>query len=358
MLYPDRRITKIDLGTSLSESPFTVLETDCEGMLATGNQLLVYLAEGLGPHAVLFNQTGAITSNVQYPSQYFHPYWDGPLNEIIFPAASEFSDFSVQSGAIGTVNNFDFNASFNPTGPLRFSADGSQFVDGNGIIYNASTFAQSGVLGNSIVDAAWLGNTVYSLSNTASGSELDAWTPPSYLKSSSAQLTGSAGAVWATSGSSVLALTNTPPGPQFSTFDGAANLLSQSSPVAPPLGPPEIIQEPADAFVAPGGTATFSVLAAGNNLSYVWYGQTGSALGTGPTLTITDVSQNQAGSYTVVVTGNGTSVGSDAAELVVTGPPLFLTEPYGFSTTLNQTVIFMSGILNSVARVRNVTSGT
>jgi hypothetical protein len=326
-LYPDRRITKIDLGNSLTENPFTVLENDGTGMVAAGDQLLVFLSGAFTPKLELFSSAGAITSTLQTYEYGNALYWDGPLNELIFPYDFRFSEFSVQGGAIGTINSYDFSFSLNPATPFRFSADGSFFVDGAGLIYSTSTFAQSGVLGNSIADAAWLGTTVYSISNTVAGSELDAWTPPNYLKSSSAQLSGPAGAIWALSGSSILAFANTPSGPQFSTFDGSANLLTQSSPAAAPFAPSEIIEEPVDDFVAPGGTAVLSVQATGTNLSYTWYNQYYTVVGTGPTLTFADVSQNQAGSYHVVVTGGGQNVTSDQASVVVSGPPIFSAEP-------------------------------
>lgn len=91
--------------------------------------------------------------------------------------------------------------------------------------------------------------------------------------------------------------------------------------------PPTIVTQPANATVATGGTATFSVVAGGTGpFTYQWSfnnsaGQTSVIPGaTASTLTVTNAQAGQAGSYTVTVrNAAGGSVTSRAATLTVGG---------------------------------------
>ncbi len=90
---------------------------------------------------------------------------------------------------------------------------------------------------------------------------------------------------------------------------------------------PAINVQPSDVNAAEaGGTATFTVEASGEGLSYQWFGPGGDALtdvdghingSNSPTLQIINVESGDAGDYTVVVTNNAGSVDSDAATLSI-----------------------------------------
>ncbi len=81
---------------------------------------------------------------------------------------------------------------------------------------------------------------------------------------------------------------------------------------------PTITTAPANVTAAVGGTATFTVAAAGTGLTYQWR-RNGTALpgATAATLTLASVAATDAGSYDVVVTSAGLSTTSPAATLVV-----------------------------------------
>jgi hypothetical protein len=86
-------------------------------------------------------------------------------------------------------------------------------------------------------------------------------------------------------------------------------------------GPAGIVSQPQSLVVAPGSTATFSVGAYGAApFTYQWYFN-GTSLGssaTGPTLTLNNVGQSQAGTYWVVVgNSDGPSITSQPATLSV-----------------------------------------
>jgi pectate lyase len=87
---------------------------------------------------------------------------------------------------------------------------------------------------------------------------------------------------------------------------------------------PAIVVSPTNQAVNPGGTAVFSVQASGGGLSYQWRRNGGNLTNSGTlsgattaTLTVSNVTTNGAGSYTVVVTNALGSVTSGAALLTV-----------------------------------------
>ncbi len=92
------------------------------------------------------------------------------------------------------------------------------------------------------------------------------------------------------------------------------------------LSGPAIDVQPSDVNAETGGTATFSVEASGEGLSYQWFGPGGNALtdvdgdiegSNSATLQIINVESGDAGDYTVVVTNSAGSVTSDAATLSI-----------------------------------------
>ncbi len=89
---------------------------------------------------------------------------------------------------------------------------------------------------------------------------------------------------------------------------------------------PTIDVQPSDVNAEAGGTATFTVKASGEELSYQWFGPGGNALtdvdgdiegSNSFTLQIINVESSDAGDYTVVVTNSAGSVVSDAATLSI-----------------------------------------
>ena len=85
---------------------------------------------------------------------------------------------------------------------------------------------------------------------------------------------------------------------------------------------PYIAKQPMDQYLFLGETATFEVVAAGDNpLSYQWQKDGVDIAGeTSSTLTIANVDYSDEGNYTCVVTNSSGSVTSNAAELAVSSP--------------------------------------
>src|ERR1017187_77807 len=85
---------------------------------------------------------------------------------------------------------------------------------------------------------------------------------------------------------------------------------------------PQITQQPANASVTAGQSASFSVTATGSSPTYQWR-KDGVAISgaTAATYTISSTSTSDAGSYTCVVTNSSGSATSTAATLTVTAAP-------------------------------------
>ncbi|GEM_PF-6156030 len=124
-----------------------------------------------------------------------------------------------------------------------------------------------------------------------------------------------------------------------------------------PVAAPVITAQPQTQNAMEGGTATLSVTATGEGLSYQWRRGGASLLGkTSPTLTLNPVATTDAGSYTVVVTstvnGRSASVTSSAAVVTVLTPaatPVIGTDP------ASQTVVEGGSVSFSVAATGNGT---
>jgi subtilase family serine protease len=100
--------------------------------------------------------------------------------------------------------------------------------------------------------------------------------------------------------------------------------------------PPFIISQPTNQTVTAGGTASFTVQAAGTqSLSYLWKFNGTNILGaTNTSLTLTNVQPVNTGNYSVAVTNAyGSAVSSNALLTVLTQPPTIIMQPS------NQTVI-------------------
>jgi len=98
--------------------------------------------------------------------------------------------------------------------------------------------------------------------------------------------------------------------------------------------PPTITVQPTNQTAFVGGTAVFSVTAAGSRpLSYQWsFGVSNIVGATNPTLVLSNVQFTNAGNYTVLVTNANGSILSSNAVLTVGSAPLCATAPSGLTS--------------------------
>lgn len=98
--------------------------------------------------------------------------------------------------------------------------------------------------------------------------------------------------------------------------------------------PPYLTSQPTNTVSCAGYSARFSATADGGEpLTYRWYQQgAGSTVaGTGATLVLSNLAENQAGNYFVVVSNSFGSVTSALAHLTLLAPPRFLSQPLDLS---------------------------
>lgn len=106
--------------------------------------------------------------------------------------------------------------------------------------------------------------------------------------------------------------------------------------------PPVITTQPISQTVALGQSASFTVVANGQGLSYSW-GKVGSGpiAGTNaPTYSIPSVTANDVGGYFVVVSNNGGQAGSVTVFLTVTGAPVITSQPLSRAIQVGSPVTF------------------
>ena len=126
--------------------------------------------------------------------------------------------------------------------------------------------------------------------------------------------------------------------------------------VAPPDLPATIATPPSDQVVTEGGSATFSVVAAGSSpISYQWYYNTNTAIpkATNATLTLNPVALNNAGTYSVWVTNKFGGTLSPSARLTVN--PKVVVPPFSLGTpvkNLDQIQFTFPGVANAAYTVQ------
>jgi len=128
---------------------------------------------------------------------------------------------------------------------------------------------------------------------------------------------------------------------------GVESPLSNEAIVTIPGGSPLLITSaPPAQTVFAGGTATFSVSAAGPGpLVYQWFNGTSAVPGaTNTTLTLPNVSDANAGNYGVVVANSQGTVTSSLAALTVMDPPVITTQPASQTVLAGSAVLFSLGV--------------
>ncbi len=104
----------------------------------------------------------------------------------------------------------------------------------------------------------------------------------------------------------------------------------------------QITTQPQSQSVCEGDDVTFSVSATGDNLTYQWQKDGSDISGsTSSSLTLTNVSSSDEGSYACVVTGDCGSVTSNAATLTIGSEITITQQPQSVTTYLLDTVMFV-----------------
>ncbi len=301
--YADGRITHIDLSSSLAEQPFTTVSSEIINFNAVDNQLYLHLQDPYdsGQYRALYSSSGSLALKTTWGYFEGQSYWDSATQDL-YNYDTGLVGLPISTGAIGT----QFAAAENVTAanPFRFSADGSLFVTGNGLVFNATSLANPGTLGGALTDAAWLGSSVYSIGPSASGSSLQIWSGSGYSLSGTFPLSGAPNRIWPIAGSKVVALTTALSGPIFTVLGSNGSVVSQDSNDGVPSLPPILtsLSLPAENQLT-GSNVSFSATASGAGDTYQWeFNGTPLTGETSSTLTLDNVQTSANGDYQLVVT--------------------------------------------------------
>lgn len=341
--YGDKRINEINLSNSTTEAPFSVLPTVPQGIGAAGSELWVAATniQESGNLPELLDQNGNIiaTGYLGYPD--LHPTWS-PGGQVLYFDSGGYLDYeTLQGGVFGASTSAPYSSE-GYAQPLRFNATGTEFVDGQGIVYNASTFAQEGTLASSVVDAAWIGSNIYSIGVDPSNNLtlFTVWNSPSYLSAGATHLPGYPLRLFALSSTQLLAITEQPTGPMFMVLDLSGNVISKTEGDAALFQEPVITAEPTNTTIANGGTGSVTVGAAGSEITYKWYNQSSQVVGTGPTLTFSNATSLDDGIYWASAFAYGYGVQAYPVQVTVAAPPAFTVQPQSWSVGQGSYVSF------------------
>ncbi len=111
---------------------------------------------------------------------------------------------------------------------------------------------------------------------------------------------------------------------------------------------PTISVQPKSLTASPGTSATFSVTAAGQDISYQWHKGGAAVLGaTSSNYTIQSVAVSDAGNYDVVVSNPAGSVGSTLVTLTVPSAITFTGQPHSVTSNVGSTVYLVASATGS-----------
>ncbi|MCA9074045.1 MAG: hypothetical protein KDA93_03360 [Planctomycetaceae bacterium] len=127
----------------------------------------------------------------------------------------------VPQGGLGLDIDSPHHSSHGMTGPVRVSPDGSVVLLGSGFMHDPQTLERQTLsLANSITDAAWLGDTLYTVRDVDGTSEFQRWTGATYDNDQSLEKPGAALALLAVSETRLVGVSLNESGvPVFSVLD-------------------------------------------------------------------------------------------------------------------------------------------
>jgi hypothetical protein len=326
LAYDDQRITKIDLSLSTAESDYSATATTLVNLAAADSQ--VYVAVDFGQtefgynplqERYLYDSGGNVVvaggdGFLQGPV-----YWNSSTQAIYQGTGNNapVEMTPLASGSFGATLDSQTNTNFVPNVPdiIRFSADGSQLVTGDGVVDSSTTLDTVGTLGTTVVDAAWSGPSLFSLGFYQEGSAVQPWSGSGLVPGALIPVPGYPLRIWSISNSQLLVLT---------VHDQSATMTVVSVP-----GGPILTTQPQAQTANRGSTVVFTAAASGP-ATYQWQlngvnladsasGVAANAISgaNGQQLVITNATAASAGAYTFVATNSASSTTSDPATLQI-----------------------------------------
>ncbi len=182
LTYASNTITQLPLAGEV-ESPFAVgplanlcgiTTADAFVFVCAGEEVNSWKTHvSYSPNGVLINQK----SLTHYSSEYV---WSAANRKVYFmsdnssPRDLAWEDVGAD-GSIGTKKESPYHDSAAWVHPIRVSPDGSLVLVGTGRLFDALALTQVDTLSNDIVDAAWIGSTLFTLRTSGSDGKMQKW---------------------------------------------------------------------------------------------------------------------------------------------------------------------------------------
>ncbi|MBA3285464.1 MAG: hypothetical protein H0U27_10465 [Nitrosopumilus sp.] len=181
LAYQNGELTQIALNSSTVEFPFANSPGKPLGITAVGNYLFVCDPTGAWVSHFIYDFDGNLISEKDwnyYSSEYI---WSEENQKIYFlrdgTSPNNLHSEEIKSdGTIGVQNQTPYHGIEGIKHPIRVSHDGSTVILGSGLIFDALNLTLIGSLPNSITDAVWIGDALYTLqSDEDKNSQIQKW---------------------------------------------------------------------------------------------------------------------------------------------------------------------------------------
>lgn len=247
LAYPGGLIRKLDLNAAVpAETPFATLSSSARGLSTAGPYVFAVDDAGAWVSHYTFAPNGTQISAVEWNYVSTEYVWsdanqkmyffrdDTSPNDLLWEEinANGTTYPGVVAGGIRSEIDSPLHDSAGFTHPIRVSPDGTIVVLGSGVIHNAVTLArQTSALANTIADAAWLGNELYTVRTASGGMQFQHWTQVTYAMDKSAQVIGNAIALKAVAPNRLVGISKSSGGlPIFTVMDENLNEIRLNNP--------------------------------------------------------------------------------------------------------------------------------
>ena len=318
--HSDGRICQLPLAAP-TESYLAATPTTTVGLVAAGDVTLACDVSGAWATHFTFAADGRLASRVtwNYTSRVFT--WSATNSEVLhFRDSMSPNDLHYEKiladATIGERGETPYHGEVDCTPPIRVSPDGTRVVLGSGQVFNRSDLRMATTLAIQFDDADWVGTTLTTIRARLRTSELQQWSGTDYSQIRSIEIDGYPLRMAALPNGQLLAVTLVQNQPRFYILDASLDIVFQSSTTPPPT----ISAQPSSTTVVRGSALNLSVTATGTGtLSYQWFFNGNPIAGaTSSTLSLTNVDDSRAGTYSVRVSNGSSSVTSSAATVSVT----------------------------------------
>lgn len=342
---------KLDQGGT-TESPFYNLPNSPGPKIMAVDESIIAPQGSSYYSYVLINRDGQKQATLVNPSGYATlALWSASQRRLYYTDSFNSLNYVTldTNGQTGTPAT-SYNRYENPLqAPLRLASDGGSILGINGYVYRTSDLAYNGALSNTVIDATSRAGNWVTIRVAGTATQLQLWTS-AYFFERGFNLPGVPLRVFTLADGRLLALTTSAGDATGSTYNVPRNdgglifSLIDTTGAGTVNSSPHITTEPVAQTLYRGKTGSLSVTATGGSLTYQWrHNGADIPSATAATLSLPDVQDHHAGTYTVVVRNSYGSATSKPAAIVVQTPPpapVITSQPYSATALIGGSASF------------------